>query len=181
MTMLLHRGRVYREADLAADRSVRDEANAAFTALLDYIKAQERTRDYDEFLVGYPAMQGFYLPLHLATRDPAHHDLFVVLTPGDGDHAGGLGEAFLSGRAVFVVVLPCLRGAHDPTYLVTRLSSQRRTFLHEYVHWKDLQRHSQKQQPTAEKLHEQGGGAYVNTPEEFNASGKTLVSESAPK
>lgn len=165
----VERGRK-RQADATYDRAARQEANATFDTLLAYLKEQEKHKDWDEYLIPYEAVDGFYLPLYSATQVPAHYDLFVMFEPSDkAKYSGALGSAYLQGRGVTTIHLPCLLQAFDPTYLHTRCSSKRATFVHEYVHWLDLGRRTNVTRNTQPARRQEGLEAYVNSPPEFNA------------
>jgi hypothetical protein len=159
------------EATERVDRMYRQEALDFWKLLLHYVKKREKA------LVHLPANKqfgGFVIgPQQLRTQR-TYPDIYVVLAAFG--HMAGVGRI---GSKDMAIILPVLKEPFETKNAATWLSTQRDTFVHEFIHYLDHHRFKGKVIPSAEMHKRKGIRAYYNTPQEFNAyyqmgAGETL-------
>ena len=119
-----------------SDRFYRQLAISHWKKIEKFLEDHSEEPDYG--LTKHPKYNGFIIT---PKEIPGRKDLGVLLIPKgslagsdailipDKNIGGGIGRV----KGGFVIVIPVLKGPYDTTYLDTRWSGTRKTFIHEFI------------------------------------------------
>lgn len=154
----------YLQEKYETDKKYRNEAEKAYSKFMDYIRKKATPDD----LIEYKPEKGAVI----FGKEIGYKNLLFIVNPGNRGTAGFSNSGIkLKGKLYKVIMIYGLRNvfaqldkrALEGTYI------DGGTFVHEFIHYLDSERGSERGNYSSAKALQKGYAEYYNTPQEFNA------------